>query len=80
MSISALLKNSFKIQASENKLKIIQNHQAIPLEKKRIANEDKNMFYVIGERIPREQVNAYKKIKEIKMDINYAHDIFNHMS
>ena len=34
------------------------------------------MFYLIGERIP----NVYKKNKEIKMDIKYAHDIFNHMS
>ena len=40
MNIPALLNNTFKIQASENKFEITQNHQAIPLEKNRIASED----------------------------------------
>ena len=38
------------------------------------------MFHLIEERIPRQQVKSYEKNKEIKMDINYAHDLFNYMS
>ena len=38
------------------------------------------MFYLIGNRIPREQINAYSTDTNIRMEINHAHDIFNHMS
>ena len=76
MSIPALLKNNFQIQASENQFEIIQKNNTISLEK----DDEKNMFYLKGKRIPREQINAYSKEKKIRMDINHAHDIFNHMS
>ena len=76
MSIPALLKNNFHIQASENQFEIIQKNNTISLEK----DDEKNMFYLKGNRIPREQINAYSKDKKVRMDINHAHNIFNHMS
>ena len=76
MSISALMSNNFHIQASENEFEIVQKNNTISLEK----DEEKNMFCGTGNRIPREQINAYSKDKKVRMDINHAHDIFNHMS
>ena len=38
------------------------------------------MFYLKGNRIPREQINEYSKDEKVRMDLNHAHDIFNHMS
>ena len=35
---------------------------------------------MIGNRIPREQINAYSKDAKIRMDIDHAHNIFSHMS
>ena len=37
------------------------------------------MFYLIKDRIPRDQINAHEKKKNIEMDINYLHDICNHI-
>ena len=76
MSIPALLRNNFHIQASENQFEIVQKNNTISLEK----NDEKNMFYLICNRIPREQINTYSKVTKVRMDINHIHDIFNHMS
>ena len=43
MSISALVRNNFHIQASENQFEIVQKNSTISLEK----NDKKNMFYLI---------------------------------
>ena len=50
MSIPALLRNNFHIKASENQFEIVQKNNTISLEK----DDEKNMFYLIGNRIPRE--------------------------
>ena len=72
--------NSIRIsrvyQASENQFEIVQKNNTISLEK----DDEKNMFYLKGNRIPREQINAYSKDTKVRVDINYAHNIFNHMS
>ena len=72
MSIPTLQKNHFKIEASENKFEIEQQGKAILMEKA----SDGKMFYLIGKRIQKEQING----KRNTMDINQAHDLFNHMS
>ena len=74
MSIPKLLKNNFKVQASENKFEIEQQGKTILLEK----SSDEKMFYLIGKRIQKKQINTYHK--RHTMDINAAHDLFNHMS
>ena len=38
------------------------------------------MFYLIDNRILREQINAYSKDTNVRMDINHAHNIFNRVS
>ena len=76
MSMPALLMNNFHMQASENQFEIVQKNNTISLEK----DDEKNMLYLKGNRILREQINAYSKDKRVRMDINHAHDIFNHMS
>ena len=43
-------------------------------------NDEKNIFYLIGNRIPRKQIYAYSKDMKIRMDINHADNIFNRMS
>ena len=50
MSIPTLLKNHFKIQASENKFEIKQQGKTIPMEK----TSDGKMFYLIEKRIQKE--------------------------
>ena len=69
MCIPALLRNNFHIQVSENQFEIVQKNNTISLEKK-------NMFYLIGNRIPQEQMNAYSKDTKVRMDINNTHDRF----
>ena len=38
------------------------------------------MFYLIDNRIAREKINIYSKDKRVRMNINHARDIFNHMN
>ena len=74
MSIPKLLTNNFKAQASENKFEIEQQGKTTKMEKP----SDGKMFSLIGKRIQKEQINAYHR--RHTMDINIAHDLFNHMS
>ena len=76
ISILALLRNNFHTQASENLFEIAQKSNIISFEK----DDEKIMFYLIGNRIPREKINAYSKDTKVRMDINHAHNIFHHMS
>ena len=75
MSIPALLRNNFHIQASENQFEIVQKNSTISLEK----NDEKNMFYLIGNKILKVQINAYSQDTKVRRDINHAQDKFNYM-
>ena len=73
-SIPTLLKNHFKVQASENKFEIEQQGKIISKEKVSYGK----MFYLIGKRIQKDDINSY--YKRNTMDINQVYDLFNHMS
>ena len=78
MSIPALLKNGFSVNAQMKKFELIQNKKSIKLGKM----DNKGMFYFVGKRLHKNepfQVNIIKK-KRLTIDINEAHDMFNHLS
>ena len=57
MSIPTLLKNHFKVQASENKFEVEHQEKPIPMEKA----SDGKMFYLIRKRIQKEQIKHITK-------------------
>ena len=71
-----LTKEQLSHTGIKNQFEIVKKNNTISLEK----DDEKNIFYPTGNRIPREQINAYSKVTKVRMDINHAHDIFNHMS
>ena len=77
MSIPTLMKNGFSINAKMKSFELVQNNQSIKLGKM----DEKGMFYFVGKRIDTDQspqINVVKR-KRLSMDINEAHDMFNHL-
>ena len=77
MSIPTLMKNGFSINAELRNFEMVQNKRSINLGKM----DEKGMFYFVGKRIDKNeafQINVVKK-KKLTMDVNEAHDMFNHL-
>ena len=77
MSIPTLIKNGFSINAKLQNFEMFQNNRSINLGKM----DEKGMFYFVGKRFNKNdfvQINVVKK-KRLTMDINEAHDMFNHL-
>ena len=77
ISIPTLMKNGFSINAKMKSFELIQNGHSIKLGKM----DEKGMFYFVGRRVDKRQsmcMNTVHK-KQITMDVNLAHDTFNHL-
>lgn len=77
MSIPTLMRNGFSINAKMKSFELVQNKRSIKLGKM----DEKGMFYFVGKRIDTNQtpqINVVKK-KRLTMDVNEAHDMFNHL-
>ena len=77
MSIPTLMRNGFSINAEMRSFELFQNGRCIKLGKM----DEKGMFYFVGTRVNKDQTPQIKAIKKkrLSMDINEAHDIFNHL-
>ena len=77
MSIPTLMRNGFSINAKMKSFELVQNKRSIKLGRM----DEKGMFYFVGKRINTDQtpqINVVKK-KRLTIDVNEAHDMFNHL-
>ena len=77
MSIPTLMKNGFSINVQMRNFELVQNKRSIKLGKM----GGKGMFYFFGKRVDKNedyQINVVTK-KRLSMNINEAHEIFNHL-
>ena len=68
---------SFSINARLKKFEMLQSKRSINLGKM----DEKGMFYFVGKRVNKSEILQIKIVKKKRssMDVNEAHDIFNHL-
>ena len=78
ISIPTLMKNGFSLKARNKNFELVQNRRSLKLKEM----DEKGLFYFVGHRIDQNEsvYNNMMKKKQMTMDINLAHDAFNHLS